>query len=90
MVQVYASRYSPGLEPGDGEMVGFYLNEVVDVIDGKDKGREFMVLSDRMWHQDAPGTGYIREGYFLDNPLQTKWAKSETSLWFKSNWSDRH
>lgn len=89
MVQVYLSRWSPGLGPGDGEQVGFYVGETVDVISGIDKGREFVVDSDRMTHPKA-GSDYVREGWFVDDPHKTRYAKSENALWFKPEWFDRN
>jgi len=89
MVQIYRSRWTPGLGPGDGEKVGFTVGETVDVIVGIDKGREFVVDSDRMRHADA-GTDYVREGWFVDDPTKTRYAKSEKHLWFKPDWFDHN
>lgn len=82
MGQVSMSRYTPGLKPGMGEDIQWHIGEVVLIVDGVDKGRRFVVCSQTMSHPDCPGNGLVREGYFEDDPTQTKWAKAEALIWF--------
>lgn len=80
-MRVFMSRYTPGLKPGMGEKIGWNKGDVVLIISGIDKGRRFKVLTEGMSHDGAPGK-FIREGYFLDDPSKTRWAKLEESMWF--------
>ncbi len=79
---VYYSRFQTGLVPGrDGASLRWEIGEVVEITDGQDAGRLFKITSERMSHHDAPGQ-FVREGYFLDDPAGTSWAKVERQLWF--------
>jgi hypothetical protein len=82
MVKIFISRYTPGLQPGDGAKISWEPGETVQVISGQDKGRRFVVTSEGRSHADAPPGEYVREGYFEDDPSRTSWAKLEKTLWF--------
>ncbi len=80
---VFLSRI--GLDPNlpiDGRMVDWKVGERVRVTEGIDEGRIFIVTSGRMTHDDLPHPyGYVREGYFEDDPSREPWAKAESILW---------
>ena len=81
-MRVFKSRYTPGLSHGDGSWIGWDKGETGVICDGRDKGRRFVVTSEGMSHAAAPAGELIREGYFVDDPLQTPYAKMERQLWF--------
>lgn len=81
-MRVFASRFSPGLHPGDGAKINWEIGEHTRVCSGPDKDRVFVVLSEGMAHNAVPAGTYVREGYFEDDPSQERVAKSESALWF--------
>ena len=81
MVEVYLSRYNTNLKPGDGDKLHWEIGEEVKIISGQDKGRHFIITSDRRSHPDLD-SGYVREGYFADDVWKVKWAKPEKTLWY--------
>lgn len=82
MVRVFFSRCDPDLEPGEGDRISWNTGEEVRVVSGRDEGRIFVVLTEGRKHADLP-YGYVREGYFTDDPERTRWAMPEKTLWFK-------
>lgn len=82
-MRVFVSRFSPGLQPGQGNLIDWEIGERTFVLSGQDEGRIFIVMSRGMIHNDAPIGTYVREGYFEDDP-DTRCAKSEGVLWFIS------
>jgi hypothetical protein len=83
VVRVFVSRYNTELKPGDGDSIDWQAGEEVTVISGRDKGRNFVVLTEGRSHADLPPGKYCREGYFTDDIFQVRWAKPESTLWFK-------
>jgi hypothetical protein len=81
MTRVFASRYSAGLGPGDGDKIAWNIGETTEVISGQDQGRRFVITSEYRAHDDAPPGEYVREGYFEDDPSEIPWAKPEKALW---------
>lgn len=87
MVRVFLSRYTPGLQPGQGASIGWEKGERCRVISGPDEGRTFVVDSEGMSHAQCKPGDLVREGWFEDNPTR-KVAKAECVLWFADDsWS---
>lgn len=81
MVKVSASRYSPNLHEGDGQMIDWKIGERTRITSGQDKDRIFVIQSETKNHKNCP-TGYVREGYFEDDPSHEMFAKAEAQIWF--------
>ena len=81
MVDVWASRYQPGLKMGDGALINWEVGEVCVVVEGADLGRRFVVTSRRYADERVPAGEFVREGHFEDDP-DTTWCIREGRLWF--------